>query len=477
MSFLTAILGGAGAYNQARQNNALFQNQLEQQRATTGMEEAKWQETARQLLGQRGIDPNTAKWNPQTMQYEGGTPYQMPKGWEQVPTDPQQAMGHWARLMGTFTEQNRPDYADWASKMYTSAATQQTEAQKLAAQFGLEQMKGGYALQAAGMKEQGDWNRAIYSENNQNNRQQMGFQQQDHLKNLEQNFTLYTRSNPTFAEAYNASAKTPTAALDTAQKQVETNRTWLSQQISSMDKANTTLTGKLPGLAGPTANPNMDHFQDLATQITEDLQTHPERMPLYQKAIQQARQDFTTPRLNPKTGKPNPGLSEQQYDVLSRAMNNTVQTANALQTARQAVNVVNTHYNMWSPQSGSNATGNPTPGSGKLNRAQIWDMAVQAGATPEEATKLAAIAIAESGGDPNNKNLHDTNGRGGTQSSWGLFQISDGTHRELPGWNDPQQNLQMALSKMRGAQSYHRDPFSPWGSYNTGVYKQYLPGS
>jgi hypothetical protein len=93
-------------------------------------------------------------------------------------------------------------------------------------------------------------------------------------------------------------------------------------------------------------------------------------------------------------------------------------------------------------------------------------MLIQNGATPQEATTLAAVAYAESGGNPGNVNPTDN---GGKQTSWGLFQVSDGTHNEPPGWNDPETNTRMAIAKLRS------QGLKAWGTYNTGAYRQYLP--
>src|SRR5271170_712941 len=51
------------------------------------------------------------------------------------------------------------------------------------------------------------------------------------------------------------------------------------------------------------------------------------------------------------------------------------------------------------------------------------------------ASLMAAIAEAESGGNPAITNPNDN---GGTQTSWGLWQISLGNHDEpSPNWNNP----------------------------------------
>lgn len=79
---------------------------------------------------------------------------------------------------------------------------------------------------------------------------------------------------------------------------------------------------------------------------------------------------------------------------------------------------------------------------------------------------MAAIALAESSGNPNAKNPHDNNGR---QTSWGLWQISDGTHNEpVPNILDPKINAQQAVKKLSV------QGLGAWGTYGGVRYKQYL---
>jgi Lysozyme like domain len=85
------------------------------------------------------------------------------------------------------------------------------------------------------------------------------------------------------------------------------------------------------------------------------------------------------------------------------------------------------------------------------------------------ASLMAAIAEAESSGNPNALNPTDN---GGTQTSWGLWQISDGTHAEVsPNWNNPAVNARLALGKLQGS------GLSAWGTYDSGAYRAYLNGA
>jgi len=83
---------------------------------------------------------------------------------------------------------------------------------------------------------------------------------------------------------------------------------------------------------------------------------------------------------------------------------------------------------------------------------------------------MAAIAMAESSGIAGNTNPTDNSG---TQTSWGLWQISDGTH----GWSyggdpyDPVNNARVAIMKLKS------QGLGAWGTYTSGAYKTYLNGS
>jgi hypothetical protein len=95
---------------------------------------------------------------------------------------------------------------------------------------------------------------------------------------------------------------------------------------------------------------------------------------------------------------------------------------------------------------------------------QLW---IQAGGAASLAPVMAAIALAESSGNPDAVNPTDNNG---TQTSWGLWQISNGTHNmPVPGILSPLTNAQQAVAKLQS------QGLSAWGTYDSGAYKQYLP--
>lgn len=97
----------------------------------------------------------------------------------------------------------------------------------------------------------------------------------------------------------------------------------------------------------------------------------------------------------------------------------------------------------------------------------LWE---QAGGPSSVAPIAAAIALAESSGNSSALNLTDN---GGTQTSVGLWQVSNGTHDYPASWATPQGNATEAVAKYQGA----GNSFQPWGTYTSGAYKQYVNGS
>jgi len=106
-----------------------------------------------------------------------------------------------------------------------------------------------------------------------------------------------------------------------------------------------------------------------------------------------------------------------------------------------------------------------------LSFSQLEGLWIQAGGPKVLAPVAAAIALAESSGNPQALNPTDN---GGTQSSFGLWQISNGTHSPpSASWADPLTNAKLAVAKYKGA----GNSFSPWGTYDSGAYKHFLPSS
>lgn len=100
--------------------------------------------------------------------------------------------------------------------------------------------------------------------------------------------------------------------------------------------------------------------------------------------------------------------------------------------------------------------------------AQLMALWVNAGGSTATAPVAAAIALAESGGCSASLNDSDN---GGTQTSWGLWQLSDGSHSQpVPNVMNPTVNAAAAVEKWRN----HGESFSPWGTYTSGAYRKYL---
>jgi hypothetical protein len=102
--------------------------------------------------------------------------------------------------------------------------------------------------------------------------------------------------------------------------------------------------------------------------------------------------------------------------------------------------------------------------------AQLEQLWINAGGPSAVAPVAAAIALAESSGNAAALNLVDNNG---TQTSVGLWQVSNGTHNYPTAWLTPAGNAAEAVAKYTGA----GNSFSPWGTYRTGAYTSHLSGT
>ena len=106
-----------------------------------------------------------------------------------------------------------------------------------------------------------------------------------------------------------------------------------------------------------------------------------------------------------------------------------------------------------------------------LSYAQLKAVWLQGAAGTQYATNawaslMAAIAEAESGGNTDALNPTDN---GGTQTSWGLWQISLGNHNApSPNWNNGVVNAQLAVGKLQS------QGLEAWGTYTSGAYETYL---
>lgn len=94
----------------------------------------------------------------------------------------------------------------------------------------------------------------------------------------------------------------------------------------------------------------------------------------------------------------------------------------------------------------------------------LAQLAANAGFSDTDAPIAAAIALAESGGNPL--------AVGDNGTSFGLWQIHTPAHPEFQGWNllDPAMNAQAAYRVYRAA----GNSFQPWTTFRTGGYRQFL---
>jgi hypothetical protein len=97
--------------------------------------------------------------------------------------------------------------------------------------------------------------------------------------------------------------------------------------------------------------------------------------------------------------------------------------------------------------------------------AKLW---IQAGGSPGLANTMAAIAMAESGGDPNSVQKNQPYATTG----WGLWQITPGNSVPSIGTDqqllDPLTNAKAAVAKEKS------QGLGAWTTYTSGAYKQFL---
>lgn len=117
-----------------------------------------------------------------------------------------------------------------------------------------------------------------------------------------------------------------------------------------------------------------------------------------------------------------------------------------------------------SQQQGSTPAGKPSGNipTGALSYGQLEQLWINAGGNPAKAAIAAAIAMAESGGRQNAKNVN-TNG----SIDRGYWQINS-SHGSLSTF-DALGNARAAISISNNGANW-----GPWVTYNSGAYRQYL---
>jgi Lysozyme like domain len=105
-----------------------------------------------------------------------------------------------------------------------------------------------------------------------------------------------------------------------------------------------------------------------------------------------------------------------------------------------------------------------------LSASQIAEYASAAGFSGDDLVTAVAVALAESGGDPN---AHGDTDLGSGTGSFGLWQIYSDAHPEYKPFTqlyDPRRNANAAYAIYKEAGS----SFTPWSTYNGGEYEEYL---
>ena len=99
---------------------------------------------------------------------------------------------------------------------------------------------------------------------------------------------------------------------------------------------------------------------------------------------------------------------------------------------------------------------------------QLVALASGAGFQGDDLVTAVAVALAESGGNPQAYNPEKRAGAAQGYGSFGLWQIYRSAHPEFEGQNlfDPQTNAAAAFSVYRGA----GNSFHPWSTFKSGAY-------
>jgi len=226
--------------------------------------------------------------------------------------------------------------------------------------------------------------------------------------------------------------------------------------------------GKLVSSAGTLYGDS----KDIKLRDTSDSQYQTGRMTSAQEELEKATKALETfnSGVNPETGKP---YSERPSSGSPSGGSTPTQTGGE-----------SSSENSGGGGSGGTVSADTsaqhTAGPGKLSKAQIKDLALAQGFTPEQASIVVGIAGGESGFDPSNSTvrsgLHAKTG----EDSVGLMQINWGYHKDS-GWLqdlgitsrdqlfDPATNLKAAKYLHDG-----RGGFGDWTVYEKGIYQDYL---
>ena len=104
------------------------------------------------------------------------------------------------------------------------------------------------------------------------------------------------------------------------------------------------------------------------------------------------------------------------------------------------------------------------------SNAQLQLIWTNAHGDPLQADTMAAIALAESSGNPADVNMAATEGKTG---SWGLWQINGDAHPQF----DHASLLNPTYNAAAAVAVYQSQGLGAWSTYNNGAYKSHLSGA
>lgn len=105
-----------------------------------------------------------------------------------------------------------------------------------------------------------------------------------------------------------------------------------------------------------------------------------------------------------------------------------------------------------------------------FSNAQLQQLWLNAGGDPTQANTMAAIALAESSGNPADVN---SNASEGATGSWGLWQINGDAHPQF----DHQSLLSPQYNAAAAVAVYQSQGLGAWSTYKNGAYAKYLTGA
>lgn len=129
----------------------------------------------------------------------------------------------------------------------------------------------------------------------------------------------------------------------------------------------------------------------------------------------------------------------------------------------------------WQSMVGKDYVGTPGGGGGGQAPSNLVSLAQQAGFTAEQARIMAAVAMAESSGNPRAHNPNASTG----DNSYGLWQINmlggmGPERRRLFGISSNEQLFDPAVNARAAKAIFDQQGFNAWSVYKSGAYRRYL---